>query len=99
MLVVFFVALVVVRLPLMLLLRSELGGRGAAAVMFLSATTLSLIVVITAVAMEIGALEPSQAASMVGAGILTVMLFPALGAKLAGVSARAGAGSDDRDTL
>jgi len=81
---------VAIRLPLLLLLRSELGSQGAPAVTLFSATTLSLIVVITAVAVEVGALEPSQAAPMVGAGILTVMLFPALGAKLAGMSAVAG---------
>jgi Kef-type K+ transport system membrane component KefB len=98
-LVVFFVALVVVRLPLFLLLRSELGSQGARAVTLFSATTLSLIVVITGVAVEVGALEPAHAAPMVGAGVITVMLFPALGARLAGMSAGGGSESDDRDTL
>jgi len=84
-LVVFFAALVIVRLPLALLLRSELGASGAWAVTLFSATTLSLIVVITRVAVEVGALQPSHAAPMVGAGMLTVMLFPALGARLAGM--------------
>jgi Kef-type K+ transport system membrane component KefB len=98
-LVIFFVALVVVRLPLVLLLRAELGSQGAQAVTLLSATTLSLVVVITGVAVEVGALEPSQAAPMVGAGMLTVMLFPALGARLAGVSVSGGSESEDRDTL
>jgi Kef-type K+ transport system membrane component KefB len=95
----FFVSLVVVRLPLLFLLRAELGSRAAQAVALMSATTLSLIVVITAVAMEVGALEPSHAAPMVGAGILTVMLFPALGARLAGMPADSGPAHDDRDTL
>jgi Kef-type K+ transport system membrane component KefB len=98
-LAVFFVALVVVRLPLLLLLHAELGAQRARAVMLMSATTLSLIVVITAVAVEVGALEPSQAAPMVGAGVLTVMLFPALGARLAGMSAAGASERDDRDTL
>jgi Kef-type K+ transport system membrane component KefB len=84
-LVVFFAALVIVRLPLFFLLRGELGPSGAVAVTLFSATTLSLIVVITRVAVEVGALPPSQAAPMVGAGMLTVMLFPALGARLAGM--------------
>jgi Kef-type K+ transport system membrane component KefB len=95
----FFAALVVVRVPLVLLLRSELGGHGARAVALLSATTLSLIVVITHVAVEVGALEPSQAAPMVGAGMLTVMLFPALGTRLAGVSRGGASEPDDRDGL
>jgi Kef-type K+ transport system membrane component KefB len=98
-LVVFFVSLVVVRVPLLFLLRAELGNQGARAVALMSATTLSLIVVITVVAVEVGALDPSHAAPMVGAGILTVMLFPALGARLAGMSAGGAQGSDDRDTL
>ena len=46
----FFVALVVVRGPLAILLRRALGGRGALAVALLSATTLSLVVVISPVA-------------------------------------------------
>jgi Kef-type K+ transport system membrane component KefB len=98
-LIAFFVALVAVRLPLVLLLRAELGGRGAGAVMLMSATTLSLIVVITGVAVEVGGLAPSHAAPMVGAGVLTVMLFPALGASLASVSAAVEVAPDDRDTL
>jgi Kef-type K+ transport system membrane component KefB len=95
----FFVALVVVRLPLVLLLRRSLGGRGSAAVALLSATTLSLIVVITQVAVEVGVLPPSQAAPMVGAGMLTVILFPALGFRLAGVARGAPSGDEDRDGL
>jgi hypothetical protein len=55
--------------------------------------------VITGVAVEVGALEPAHAAPMVGAGVITVMLFPALGARLAGMSAGGGSESDDRDTL
>jgi len=95
----FFVSLVIVRLPLALLLRSEIGDREARALVLMSATTLSLIVVITRVAVEVEALAPSQAAPMVGAGMLTVMLFPALGSRLAGVSGGSGSESDDRDGL
>jgi Kef-type K+ transport system membrane component KefB len=58
----FFVALVVVRLPLVLLLRPSPGTRSAAAVALLSATTLSLVVVITQVAVAgVSQGKPSEA--------------------------------------
>ncbi len=96
---VFFVALVVVRLPLALLLRRTLGGRGAMAVALLSATTLSLVVVITQVAVEAGVMPASQASPLVVAGMLTVILFPAQGFRLAAVSAGKPSGDDDREGL
>jgi Kef-type K+ transport system membrane component KefB len=98
-LAIFFVALVVVRLPLVILLRSALGSRGALAVALLSATTLSLIVVITQVAVEAGVMPASQASPMVVAGMLTVILFPAQGFRLAAVSPVARPDADDREGL
>jgi Kef-type K+ transport system membrane component KefB len=96
---VFFVALVVVRLPAVVLLRSTLGGASALAVALLSATTLSLIVVITQVAVEGGVLPPSQASPMVVAGMLTVILFPAQGYRLAAISPVTRSDADDREGL
>jgi Kef-type K+ transport system membrane component KefB len=95
----FFVALLAVRVPLALLLRPSLGLRSAAAVALLSATTLPLIVVITQIAVEAGALPASQAAPMVGAGILSVILLPALGIRLAGVAPGTPSADDDREGL
>ena len=95
----FLVALVVVRLPLALLLRRSLGGRAALAVALLSATTLSLIVVITQVAVGAGVLPAAQAAPMVVAGMLSVILFPALGTRLAGVSTAARSEVEAREEL
>lgn len=96
---VFFVALVVVRLPLVVLLRNALGTRGALAVALLSATTLSLIVVITQVAVEAGVMPASHAAPMVVAGMLTVILLPAQGFRLAAISPVARSEANDREGL
>jgi len=98
-LAIFFVALVVVRLPLVILLQKALGGRVALAVALLSATTLSLIVVITQVAVEAGVMPASQGSPMVVAGMLTVILFPAQGFRLAAVSPVTRPDADDREGL
>lgn len=96
---VFFVALVVVRLPLVILLRRSLGGRGAFAVALLSATTLSLVVVITQVAVEAGVMPESQASPMVVGAMLTVILFPAQGFRLATLAPVTRPDTDDRESL
>lgn len=95
----FFAALVVVRLPLMWLLRGAPGGRSAGAVGLFAATTLSLIVVLTQVAVEAGVMPAAEAAPLVGAGMLTVIVFPALGLKLAGVARGAPTADDSREML
>jgi Kef-type K+ transport system membrane component KefB len=96
---VFFVALIVVRLPLVVLLRPTLGSAGAAAVALLSATTLSLIVVITQVAVEAGVMPAEQASPMVVAGMLTVILLPAQGFRLAAISRGTRSEADEREGL
>jgi len=98
-LAVFFLALVVVRLPLIWLLRASLGRRAASGVGLLSATTLSLIVVLTQVAVEAGVMPAAEAASMVGAGILTIVVFPALGFRLAGISPGEVSDAEAHETL
>ena len=96
---VFLIALVAVRLPTFVLLRRSLGGRGAAAVALMSATTLALIVVITQVAVEAGVMPAAQASPMVVAGMLTVILFPTQGFRLAAVARGTGSDGDDREEL
>jgi Kef-type K+ transport system membrane component KefB len=96
-----FGALVAVRIPGVLLYRRVLGTRQAAAHGLYSATTLSLIVAITGIAVSNGLMKPSVAAPLVGAGMLTVLLFPAISLPLAGLSRGKGPASalDDRDVL
>ena len=48
-----------------------------------SATTLSLVVTLTEIAISHGLMTPSETAPLVTAGMLTVILFPALGLRLA----------------
>ena len=83
----------------MLLLRRSLGTRNAAAVALLSATTVSLIVVIAQVAVKEGVMPASQATPLVVAGMLTVILFPAQGFRLAGVARASKSDSDEREGL
>ena len=96
---VFLVALVAVRLPAVVLLRRSLGARGAAAVALASATTLSLVVVITQVAVEAGVMTAAQVSPMVVAGMLTVILFPAQAFRLAAVTRGTRSDLDDREGL
>ena len=48
----------------------------------LQATSLSFIVVATQIGVELGELKPINAASLVAAGMLSVLFFPAIALKL-----------------
>jgi hypothetical protein len=98
-LVAFLGALIAVRLPLVLLLRGTLGTRSALATGLFSATTLSLIVVLTQIAVDSGVTPAAEAAPLVGAGILAVLIFPSLGLRLASMKRGRGSGSEARDGL
>lgn len=82
---VFLVLLLVVRGgPTTLLQRPALGTRQAAAMGLLSATALPLLVVITQVAENEGVLSSGLAAALVGAGMLSVLIFPTIALRLLG---------------
>ena len=49
------------------------------ALVFFSATALPLVVAITTLGVEAQQMRPSTAASLVGAGMISVILFPLLG--------------------
>ncbi|HKA39034.1 MAG TPA: hypothetical protein VKD25_04655, partial [Burkholderiales bacterium] len=98
--VLFFVALPLVRVPLALLCAGQLGARASTALGLYSATTLSLVVALTQVAVENELMQPSEAAPLVGGAMLTVILFPLIALKLTGQSvATATAHLRDRDGL
>jgi Kef-type K+ transport system membrane component KefB len=81
----FLLGMLVVRaIPTFLVYRSglERGQRRALAVM--SATGLPLIVVITTIAVENGYLDSADAAAMVAAGMLSVVILPAVSIALLG---------------
>lgn len=79
------VSLVLLRLPGVLLYRGVLGPRQAIAHGLCSATTLSLVVAITGIAVAGGLMRPSEAAPLVGAAMLTVLVFPAVALAVAGL--------------
>jgi Kef-type K+ transport system membrane component KefB len=82
-LVLFFGLFLVVRgTPAMLLYRGVLGARDRAALAFYSATELPLVVAITTIATESGHMKTSTAAGLVGAAMLSTLVFPFVGLAL-----------------
>jgi Kef-type K+ transport system membrane component KefB len=69
-------------LPALLLYRRELDLRDRGALAFFSATELPLVVAITTIAVEQGHMRSSTAAALVGAAILSTLIYPLLGLKL-----------------
>jgi len=82
-LAMFFALFLVVRgAPAMLLYRRVLQRRQRAALAFYSATELPLVVAITTIATETGHMRTSTAAGLVGAAMLSTLIFPFVGAAL-----------------
>ena len=77
----FFLALMLVArgVPVFLLYRNVLTRRQMAPMALFSATGLPLIVVITSIALSEGRILEVNAAALVAAGLLSVMIFPASG--------------------
>jgi hypothetical protein len=69
--------LVVRGLPALLLYRRELPRNERAALALFSATELPLVVAITHIGVDQGHMTTSTAAALVGAGVLSVLIFPA----------------------
>jgi Kef-type K+ transport system membrane component KefB len=79
---VFLVALLVVRgLPAVLYVRA-VGRRRAVAGGLMQATTLTFVIVATAIGQESGKLSPATSAALVAAGLLSAAFFPAGAARL-----------------
>lgn len=82
-LAMFFALFLIVRgAPAMLLYRKVLSARDRAALAFYSATELPLVVAITTIATETGNMKTSTAAGLVGAAMLSTLVFPFLGLAL-----------------
>jgi Kef-type K+ transport system membrane component KefB len=76
-LLVFFVLLLVVRgLPSLLVYRRALAPVQRLEMTFITATTLPLLIALAAVGEQDGVMLPATAASMIGAGVLSVLVFP-----------------------
>jgi Kef-type K+ transport system membrane component KefB len=84
-------------IPVLLLYRGRLSDAERVPMLLFSATGLPLIVVITTIALAEHRMLEVNAASLVGAGMLSVLLFPALGLgrlRTAGLARSRGASSD-----
>ena len=77
-LILFFVLLLAVRgLPTLLVYRTVLPLPQRMELVFLAATALPLLVALSAIGLETGTMLPQNAAALVGAGVLSVLVFPA----------------------
>ena len=91
-------ALAVIFLALLLFVRGvsaflwlrELGRREGVALAFYGATALPLIVAIVDIGADQGAISPAVGASLIGAGMMSVIAFPMLGTRLARTTAPPG---------
>jgi len=76
-LALFFVLFLVVRgTPMLLLYGKEMGLRDRWALAFYSATELPLVVAITTIAIDAGHMRSSTAAGLVGAAMLSTLVYP-----------------------
>jgi hypothetical protein len=84
-LVVFFGLFLVVRHPPTLLLHRDVLDRGGrVALAFFRSTQLPLVLAITALAQDSGDMRASTAAALIGAAVLSTLVYPILGLRLRG---------------
>jgi Kef-type K+ transport system membrane component KefB len=84
-LLVFFVLLLAVRgLPALLVYQHALGPRQRLQIVFFSATALPLLVALSEIGLRNGTMLPENAAALVGAGVLSVLVFPTTAAAIGG---------------
>jgi Kef-type K+ transport system membrane component KefB len=69
-------------LPPLLLYRRVLDGRDRLALALFSATQLPLVVAITTIAVDAGRMRSATAAALVGAAILSTLIFPLVGLRV-----------------
>jgi Kef-type K+ transport system membrane component KefB len=79
---IFLVALLLVRGLPALLYRRVLDGRRVAIAGLMQATSLPFIVAATAIGLELGLVDAAESAALIGAGLLSVLIFPLLGLTL-----------------
>jgi Kef-type K+ transport system membrane component KefB len=76
---VFFVLLLVIRgLPALLVYRRALSMTQRLQMMFITATALPLLVALAEIGLRNGTMLPENAAALVGAGVLSVIVYPAV---------------------
>lgn len=78
----FLLALLVIRGVPALAYRGEIGTRRSAVAALLQATSLPFIVAATAIGLELGLIAGAEAAALVAAGLLSLLVFPLAGLTL-----------------
>ena len=80
---IFFGLLLLVRgLPSLLVYAKVLALRQRVEMTFITATTMPLLIALAAIGLSDGVMVPANAAALVGAGVLSVLVFPAVAAML-----------------
>jgi Kef-type K+ transport system membrane component KefB len=81
--ILFLLLMLLVRgTPALILYRHDLNARSRGALALLSSTQLPLVLAITALATAGGRMSPSIAADLVGAALLSTLIFPLLGLRM-----------------
>jgi Kef-type K+ transport system membrane component KefB len=82
-LLVFFLLLLIVRgLPSLLVYRRALTVRQRVEMTFITATTLPLLIALVEIGQRDGVMIPANAAALVGAGVLSVLVYPLVAVRL-----------------
>jgi Kef-type K+ transport system membrane component KefB len=80
---IFFALLLIVRgLPSLLVYRHTLPARQRVEMTFITATTLPLLIALVDIGQQDGVMLPSTAAALVGAGVLSVLVYPLIAVSL-----------------
>jgi Kef-type K+ transport system membrane component KefB len=94
-LLIFFGLLLVVRgLPALVVYRGVLPRRQRIEMTFITATTMPLLIALAEIGLSDGVMIPANAAAMVGAGVLSVLVYPSIAAALARRDRAAPAGQE-----
>jgi Kef-type K+ transport system membrane component KefB len=94
---IFLAALLVVRGLPALLYRRLLDSRRTAVAGILQATSLPFIVAASAIGLELGLLDAAESAALIGAGLLSVLIFPLLGLTLLRGGSEAASSEPERE--
>jgi Kef-type K+ transport system membrane component KefB len=82
-LLIFFALLLIVRgLPSLLVYRRALPARQRVEMTFITATTLPLLIALVDIGQQDGVMLPATAAGLVGAGVLSVLVYPLIAVTL-----------------
>jgi Kef-type K+ transport system membrane component KefB len=82
---IFFLLLLLTRgLPSMIIYRGSLPVRQRVQMTFITATGMPLLIALAEIGLRDGKMLPSNAAALVGAGVLSVLVFPAAAVRLSG---------------